>query len=61
MNAALAEIAPALLLPLAALKTSGLADDELKIQMDGNAGITTAIGAQADAIVFVDEVSPLRA
>jgi erythromycin esterase-like protein len=61
VNAALAEIAPALLLPLAALKTSGLADDELKIQMDGNAGITTAIGAQADAIVFVDDVSPLRA
>jgi erythromycin esterase-like protein len=60
MNAALAEIAPALILPLAALKTSGLEEDELRIQMDGNAGITTAIARQADAIVFIDEVSPLR-
>ncbi len=61
MNAALAEIAPALLLPLASLKTSGLEEDELSIQMDGNSGITTAIARQADAIVFVDEVSPIRA
>jgi hypothetical protein len=31
------------------------------IQMDGQPGVRAAIAEQADAIFFIDEVSPLRA
>ena len=61
INSILASIAPARVLPLDSLESAGLADVELKIQMDGNSGVRTPLARQADAIVFIDEVSPLRA
>ncbi|MGH7924792.1 MAG: erythromycin esterase family protein, partial [Candidatus Binatus sp.] len=60
MNSILASIAPALVLPLDSLMSAGLNELEMQIQMDGNTGVRTAIGRQADAIVFIDEVSPIR-
>ena len=60
MNSVLASIGPALVLPLDSLASARLADVEMQIQMDGNTGVRIAIARQADAIVFIDEVSPLR-
>ena len=62
LNSILGEIGPALILPL---KTGGprpaLLDSKMLIQMDGQPGVHAAIAEQADAIFFIDEVSPLRA
>jgi len=60
INSILASIAPTLVLPLDSLDGAGLGDLEIQIQMDGNTGVRAAIARQADAIVFIDEVSPLR-
>jgi erythromycin esterase-like protein len=61
LNSILSEIGPALILPL---HTDGprpaLLDSKMQIQMDGQPGIRAAIAEQADAIFFIDEVSPLR-
>jgi hypothetical protein len=61
LNSILSEIGPALILPL---QTGGtrpaLLDSKMLIQMDGQPGIRAAIAEQADAIFFIDEVSPLR-
>jgi erythromycin esterase-like protein len=61
LNSILNEIGPALILPL---HTDGprpaLLDSKMLIQMDGQPGIRAAIAEQADAIFFIDEVSPLR-
>jgi erythromycin esterase-like protein len=62
LNSILSEIGPALILPL---HTDGprpaLLDSKMLIQMDGQPGVRAAIAEQADAIFFIDEVSPLRA
>ncbi|HYL58161.1 MAG TPA: erythromycin esterase family protein, partial [Candidatus Acidoferrales bacterium] len=60
INPILASIASALVLPLDSLENAYFADAELLIQMDGNTGVRTPIARQADAIVFIDEVSPLK-
>ena len=61
LNSILSEIGPALILPL---HTDGprpaLLDSKMLIQMDGQPGVRAAIAEQADAIFFIDEVSPLR-
>jgi erythromycin esterase-like protein len=61
LNSILSGIGPALILPL---HTDGprpaLLDSKMLIQMDGQPGVRSAIADQADAIFFIDEVSPLR-
>jgi erythromycin esterase-like protein len=62
LNSILSEIAPALILPLGAdAPLPGLLDSKILIQMDGQPGVRAAIADQADAIFFIDEVSPLCA
>lgn len=62
LNSILSEIAPAFILPLRAdSPLPRLLDSKMLIQMDGQPGVRAAIAEQADAIFFVDEVSPLRA
>jgi erythromycin esterase-like protein len=63
VNSILSEIAPALILPLSAEHSELpglLLDSKLLIKMDGQPGVRAAIADQADAIFFIDEVSPLR-
>jgi erythromycin esterase-like protein len=61
LNSILSEVGPALILPL---HTDGprpaLLDSKMLVQMDGQPGVRAAIAEQADAIFFIDEVSPLR-
>jgi len=61
LNSILSEIGPALILPL---HTDGpipaLLDSKMLVQMDGQPGVRATIAEQADAIFFIDEVSPLR-
>jgi len=64
LNSILSEIGPALILPLslsAAAPIPALLNSKMLIQMDGQPGVRAAIVEQADAIFFIDEVSPLRA
>jgi len=64
LNSILSEIGPALILPLslrAAAPIPALLNSKMLIQMDGQPGVRAAIADQADAIFFIDEVSPLRA
>jgi erythromycin esterase-like protein len=64
LNFILSEIAPALILPLSAEHSplpNLLLDSKALIKMDGQPGVRAAIVEQADAIFFIDEVSPLRA
>jgi erythromycin esterase-like protein len=63
LNSILSEIAPALMLPLTANSPLPrlLLDSKVLIKMDGQPGVRAAIADQADAIFFIDEVSPLRA
>ena len=61
LNSILSEIGPALILPLSAdAPIPQLLNSKMLIQMDGQPGVRAAIAEQADAIFFVDEVSPLR-
>jgi erythromycin esterase-like protein len=61
LNSILSEIGPGLLLPLSADgPRPALLDSKMLIQMDGQPGVRAAIAEQADAIFFIDEVSPLR-
>jgi erythromycin esterase-like protein len=61
LNSILGEIGSALILPL---RSDGpipsLLNSKMLIRMDGQPGIRAAIAEQADAIFFIDEVSPLR-
>ena len=62
LNSILSEIAPALILPLHTdTPIPALLNSKMLIQMDGQPGVRAAIAEQADAIFFIDEVSPLRA
>jgi erythromycin esterase-like protein len=62
LNSILSEIGSAFILPLSTdSPIPGLLDSKMLIQMDGQPGVRAAIADQADAIFFVDEVSPLRA
>jgi len=62
LNSILSEIGPALILPLGNdSPLPSLLDSEMLVQMDGQPGVRAAITDQADAIFFIDEVSPLRA
>ena len=62
LNSILSEIAPALILPLSSdSPLPRLLDSKMLIKMDGQPGVRAAIADQADAIFFIDEVSPLRA
>lgn len=61
LNSILSETGPALLLPLSSdSPIPSLLDSEILIQMDGQPGVRARIPDQADAIFFIDEVSPLR-
>jgi erythromycin esterase-like protein len=62
LNSILSEIGPALFLPLASdSPIPSLLNSEILVQMDGQPGVRAVIPNQADAIFFIDEVSPLRA
>jgi hypothetical protein len=62
LNSILSEISPALILPLGAdSPLPRLLDSKMLIKMDGQPGVRAKITEQADAIFFIDEVSPLRA
>jgi erythromycin esterase-like protein len=61
LNSILSEVGPALLLPLTTdSQIPSLLNSEILIQMDGQPGVRAVIPNQADAIFFIDEVSPLR-
>ena len=61
-NSILAEIGSAFVLPLDGIDHAArlLLNPELPVRMDGNTQVRTPIARQADAIVFIDQVSPLR-
>src|SRR5271169_1674537 len=62
LNSILSEIGPALILPLSTdSPLPRLIDSKMLIKMDGQPGVRATISDQADAIFFIDEVSPLRA